>query len=153
MVGQFIWCAAHCLWVGSSFMLVTSAGLMAHHLFGCWHGDFRLRRKYGEAFDAVKARTSTLPFQAIWQGRQQLPADYYKVRQGGIHAAGGLPAAVPAALCLHLLLPADCYQLWPVLACWQCCCCSWVPEAVQLLLHHCSAIQATRCEPPPLHPH
>ena len=21
---------------------------MAHHLFSCWHGDFRLRRKYGE---------------------------------------------------------------------------------------------------------
>lgn len=21
---------------------------MAHHLFSCWHGDYRLRRKYGE---------------------------------------------------------------------------------------------------------
>ena len=31
-----------------------------------------------QGFEAVKSRTSTLPFQAIWQGRQQLPADYYK---------------------------------------------------------------------------
>ena len=29
-------------------MVATSAALMAHHLFSCWHGDFRLRRKYGE---------------------------------------------------------------------------------------------------------
>ena len=25
---------------------------MAHHLFSCWHGDFRLRRKYGEVSSA-----------------------------------------------------------------------------------------------------
>ena len=46
--GQALWCAAHLLWIGSSFMLTTSAALMAHHLFSCWHGDYRLRRKYGE---------------------------------------------------------------------------------------------------------
>nr|QIW94440.1 carotene synthesis related protein [Dunaliella salina] len=78
MVGQLIWCAAHTLWIGNSFVLVTSAGLMAHHLFGCWHGDRRLSAKYGEAFEIVKARTSTFPLQAIWEGRQVLPADYYK---------------------------------------------------------------------------
>ena len=32
----------------------------------------------GQAFEVVKERTSTMPFQAIWEGRQQLPADYYK---------------------------------------------------------------------------
>jgi len=69
-VGQLIWCLAHSLWIGNSFMLVTSGGLMAHHLFGCWHGDRRLSAKYGEAFEVVKARTSTFPFQAIWEGRQ-----------------------------------------------------------------------------------
>ena len=53
MVGQLIWCLAHTLWVGSSFMLATSAGLMAHHLFGAWHGDQRLAAKYGSAFDEV----------------------------------------------------------------------------------------------------
>ncbi|MEW5302486.1 MAG: hypothetical protein WDW38_002357 [Sanguina aurantia] len=78
MVGQALWCTAHLLWIGNSFMVVTSAGLMAHHLFGCWHGDRRLGAKYGAAYEAVKARTSVFPFQAIWEGRQQLPADYYK---------------------------------------------------------------------------
>ncbi|GAX73050.1 hypothetical protein CEUSTIGMA_g503.t1 [Chlamydomonas eustigma] len=78
MVGQAMWCLAHTLWIGNSFTVVTSLGLMAHHLFGCWHGDRRLSSKYGEAFESVKARTSIAPFQAIWEGRQQLPADYYK---------------------------------------------------------------------------
>jgi hypothetical protein len=41
-------CFAHTLWIGNSFTLVTSLGLMAHHLFGCWHGDRRLSSKYGE---------------------------------------------------------------------------------------------------------
>ena len=48
MVGQGLWCLAHTLWIGSSFTAFTSALLMAHHVFGCWHGDVRLRTKYGE---------------------------------------------------------------------------------------------------------
>ena len=70
MVGQVIWCVAHTLWVGTSFMVVTSVGLILHHLFGVWHGDRRLLARYGAAFEAVKARTSVIPFQAIVQGRQ-----------------------------------------------------------------------------------
>lgn len=31
-----------------------------------------------QAFDLVKARTSTAPFAAILDGRQKLPADYWK---------------------------------------------------------------------------
>lgn len=31
-----------------------------------------------QAFEVVKSRTSTMPFQAIWEGRQVLPQDYYK---------------------------------------------------------------------------
>jgi uncharacterized membrane protein len=72
MVGQLIWCIAHTLWIGSSFTLLTSAGLIAHHLFAVWHGDRRLRQRYGEAFEAVRARTSVIPFRAILDGRQQL---------------------------------------------------------------------------------
>lgn len=72
MVGQVIWCVAHLLWVGSSFMVVTSIGLILHHVFGVWHGDRRLSARYGEAFEAVKARTSIMPFWAIVQGRQTL---------------------------------------------------------------------------------
>lgn len=69
-IGQIIWCVAHTLWIGSSFTLVTSIGLILHHLFAVWHGDRRLRNRYGEAFTAVEARTSVIPFLAIWQGRQ-----------------------------------------------------------------------------------
>jgi uncharacterized membrane protein len=72
MVGQLIWCVAHTLWLGTSFTLVTSIGLMLHHLFAVWHGDYRLGQRYGEEFELVKARTSIVPFQAILDGRQTL---------------------------------------------------------------------------------
>lgn len=72
MIGQVIWCLAHTLWIGTTFTLFTSVGLVLHHLFGVWHGDKRLFARYGEAFEAVKARTSIIPFLAIIQGRQTL---------------------------------------------------------------------------------
>jgi len=72
MVGQVLWCIAHTLWLGTTFMLVTSAGLIAHHLFAVWHGDRRWQAKYGDAFLKVKERTSVIPFLAILQGRQEL---------------------------------------------------------------------------------
>lgn len=72
MVGQVIWCVAHALWLGTSFMLVTCLGLILHHCFGVWHGDRRLLARYGDAFEAVKARTSVIPFVAIAQGKQTL---------------------------------------------------------------------------------
>ncbi len=72
MVGQVIWCIAHTLWVGTTFTLLTSIGLVLHHLFAVWHGDRRLRSRYGEAFETVKARTSIIPFLAVIQGRQTL---------------------------------------------------------------------------------
>ena len=72
MVGQLIWCIAHTLWIGTSFTLLTSIGLMLHHLFAVWHGDKRLLARHGQAFADVKARTSVIPFLAIFQGRQTL---------------------------------------------------------------------------------
>lgn len=72
MVGQVIWCVAHTLWLGTSFTLITSIGLILHHLFGVWHGDRRLSNRYGEAFTAVKQRTSIIPWQAVLDGRQSL---------------------------------------------------------------------------------
>ena len=54
MCGQLLWCVAHTAWIGNSFMVWTSAALCVHHLFGCWHGDFRLERKYGPSFQALK---------------------------------------------------------------------------------------------------
>ena len=72
MVGQVIWCVAHALWLGTTFMLVTSAGLILHHLFGVWHGDRRLQSRYGESFETLRSRTSIVPFLAILQGHQIL---------------------------------------------------------------------------------
>jgi uncharacterized membrane protein len=72
MVGQLIWCVAHTLWIGTTFTLVTSIGLMLHHLFAVWHGDRRLSQRYGAEFAAVKARTSIVPFAAVLDGRQTL---------------------------------------------------------------------------------
>ncbi|AKG24777.1 NnrU family protein [Calothrix sp. 336/3] len=72
MVGQLIWCIAHTLWLGTTFMLVTDLGLMLHHLFGVWHGDRRLQWRYGQAFTEVKQRTSIIPFLAVLDGRQTL---------------------------------------------------------------------------------
>ena len=72
MVGQVIWCIAHTLWIGTSFTLLTSVGLVAHHLFAVWHGDRRLASRYGTAFTEAKQRTSVIPFLAILQGRQTL---------------------------------------------------------------------------------
>ncbi|OKH55765.1 hypothetical protein NIES2101_02905 [Calothrix sp. HK-06] len=70
MVGQVIWCIAHTLWIGTTFTLVTSIGLILHHLFAVWHGDQRLLARYGEAFELVKQRTSIIPLLAILDGRQ-----------------------------------------------------------------------------------
>ncbi|MBF2056904.1 MAG: hypothetical protein IGQ45_06715 [Cyanobacterium sp. T60_A2020_053] len=72
MVGQVIWCIAHTLWLGTSFMVVTSLGLIAHHLFAVWHGDRRWEKRYGDAFLKVKERTSVLPFLAMVEGRQTI---------------------------------------------------------------------------------
>jgi uncharacterized membrane protein len=85
MVGQVIWCIAHTLWLGTTFTLVTSLGLIAHHLFAVWHGDRRWQARYGDAFVSVKARTSVLPFVAILQGRQSLKlAEFLKPAYLGI---------------------------------------------------------------------
>jgi uncharacterized membrane protein len=72
MVGQVLWGFAHALWLGTSFTLTTAIALVIYHLFAVWHGDRRLFKRYGDAFLAVKERTSVLPFLAIAQGRQQL---------------------------------------------------------------------------------
>lgn len=77
MVGQVIWCIAHTLWLGTTFTVVTSLGLILHHLFAVWHGDRRWRSRYGEAFEAVKSRTSVIPFLAVIQGRQSLKLEEF----------------------------------------------------------------------------
>ncbi len=77
-VGQSLWSAAHLAMVGTSFTALTMSLLVAHHAFACWNGDRRLYDEHGDDFLQVKERTSIIPFQAIWEGRQILPKDYYK---------------------------------------------------------------------------
>ena len=77
-VGQTLWSAAHLAMVGTSFTALTMLLLVLHHAFACWNGDRRYYDRHGEAFVKIKERTSILPFQAIWEGRQILPPDYYK---------------------------------------------------------------------------
>lgn len=72
LTGMTLWCLAHTLWIGSSFALLTALTLVGYHLFGAWHGDRRLETRYGDAFLALKERTSILPFGAILQGKQKL---------------------------------------------------------------------------------
>ena len=83
--GQIIWCFAHTLWIGTSFTLVTSLGLILHHLFAIWHGDKRLETKFGEEFYKFKKNTSIIPFKAIIEGRQELKIkEFFKISQLGI---------------------------------------------------------------------
>ena len=90
-VGQILWCFTHALWIGSSFMLVTCIGLVAHHLFAVWHGDRRLRARFGEAFEQLKASTSVVPFAAVLDGRQQLQwQEFVRPSQLGIAIAVGV---------------------------------------------------------------
>ena len=90
-IGQILWCFTHALWIGSSFMLVTCFGLVAHHLFAVWHGDRRLQERFGAAFDDLKANTSVLPFRAVIDGRQQLDwREFLRPAQLGILIAVGV---------------------------------------------------------------
>ena len=57
---------------------LTMALLVAHHVFAAEHGDARLAAAHGDRFEAIKAKTSVVPFAAILDGRQEPPADYWK---------------------------------------------------------------------------
>ncbi|MCB4408052.1 NnrU family protein [Synechococcus sp. MU1642] len=90
-IGQILWCLTHALWIGSSFMLVTCMGLIGHHLFAVWHGDRRLKARFGEAFEELKASTSIVPFAAVLDGRQQLQwQEFVRPAQLGIAIAVGV---------------------------------------------------------------
>ena len=89
--GQILWCFSHALWIGSSFMLVTCAGLIGHHLFGIWHGDRRLKAKFGNEFEELRKNTSVIPFLAVIDGRQKLYwKEFLRPSQLGIFIAIGI---------------------------------------------------------------
>ena len=84
-IGQIIWCIAHSLWIGTTFTLVTSFGLICHHLFAVWHGDKRLEFKFGDEFLRYKKNTSIIPFLAVIDGRQEIKIrEFLKLSQLGI---------------------------------------------------------------------
>ena len=84
-IGQIIWCIAHSLWIGTTFTLVTSLGLICHHLFAIWHGDKRLEFKFGDEFLRYKKNTSIIPFLAVIDGRQEIKIrEFLKLSQLGI---------------------------------------------------------------------
>ena len=94
-IGQIMWCLAHSIWLGTSTALAASSMLVLHHLFSVYHGDRRLQTRHGEAFEYVKSKTSVVPFQAILEGRQELPEDFYKefLRGPYLLVTGGTIAA------------------------------------------------------------
>ncbi|QEY33521.1 hypothetical protein EVJ50_12180 [Synechococcus sp. RSCCF101] len=90
-VGQVLWCTTHLLWIGTSFMVVTCVGLIAHHLFAVWNGDRRLRQRFGAAFEDLASQTSVLPFAAIARGQQTLVwREFLRPSQLGILIAIGV---------------------------------------------------------------
>ena len=90
-VGQILWCGTHLLWIGTSFMVAACLGLIAHHLFAVWNGDRRLRQRFGEAFEELRANTSVIPFRAVLDGRQQLVLqEFLRPAQLGIAIAVGV---------------------------------------------------------------
>lgn len=84
--GQFLWSTAHAATMGTSVTLLTMIMLVGHHAFSIWHGDRRLKEKYGDEFEELKKTTSIVPFAAILDGRQQLPPDYITEWQRGPYA-------------------------------------------------------------------
>ncbi|MBM5799773.1 MAG: hypothetical protein FJ077_02815 [Cyanobacteria bacterium K_DeepCast_35m_m2_023] len=90
-VGQIIWCATHLLWIGSSFMVAACIGLIGHHLFAVWNGDRRLRNRFGDAFEELRASTSVIPLGAVLDGRQTLVwREFLRPAQLGIAIAIGI---------------------------------------------------------------
>ena len=65
-IGQILWCLTHALWIGSSFMLVTCVGLIGHHLFAVWHGDRRLKARFGEALTSSRPAPRSCLSQRCW---------------------------------------------------------------------------------------
>ena len=72
-------------------MLVACAGLIGHHLFAIWHGDRRLKAKFGNEFEELRKNTSVIPFLALIDGRQKLYwKEFLRPSQLGIFIAIGI---------------------------------------------------------------
>ena len=56
---------------------MASCGLVAHHLFGVWNRDRRLRDRFIELRLQYSKRTSITPFGAIIDGRQRFKVNEF----------------------------------------------------------------------------
>jgi len=72
LTGMTLWCLSHFLWIGTTFSLATSFGLIAYHLFAAWHGDKRRLKLFGDKYRQLMNTTSIIPFKAIIEGKQKL---------------------------------------------------------------------------------
>lgn len=71
LVGMTLWCISHFLWVGTTFMLATSCGLIGYHLFATWHSDHKRLKIFGSSYRELMENTSIIPFKAIWEKKQR----------------------------------------------------------------------------------
>lgn len=100
LTGQILWCLAHTMWIGSSFTLSVSLALIAHHAFGVFNGDRRLRDRFGNEWVLYAQRTSVVPFLAILNGEQSVHWREFATPAyvGVVAATLGFYAAHPAVL-------------------------------------------------------
>ncbi len=69
----FAWCAGA---LGPEWWAVCNGRQTRSSASPCHH--IRRRRRCACPRTQVRARTSVVPFQAVWEGRQQLPPDYWR---------------------------------------------------------------------------
>jgi uncharacterized membrane protein len=70
--GMAIWASGHLLVNGEESGVIFFSAMLALALYGTLSIDARRRREYGERWRAFEAKTSSIPFAAILQGRQSL---------------------------------------------------------------------------------
>src|SRR5579863_1056087 len=69
--GVAVWSAGHLLVTGDTAALIFFGGLLFLALFGTASIDAKRKRVLGPAWEAFAARTSNIPFAAIFAGRQK----------------------------------------------------------------------------------
>lgn len=71
LIGMSLWCLGHFVWIGTTFMIATSIGLIGYHAFAAWHGDRRRLALFGQEYQKLINKTSIIPFKAIFEGKQE----------------------------------------------------------------------------------
>jgi len=72
LIGMSLWCLAHFIWIGSTFTIASSLGLIAYHVFATWHSDHKRIKLFGESYQKLIKSTSIIPFGAIFRKQQKI---------------------------------------------------------------------------------